>query len=389
MTIRLFPKCKVTPKNTFIYMNVFCVTCILYFVMSSRPIKERKAFLQFHQRQFSNSSRKTILLWTSFFGSRNWNVNNFNLPKCTKYSPKTCELTKDRSRLGTSAAALFHLSNLAALPTLRKTEQIWVLFNMEPLPKIRRDIKQYNGVFNWTSGYRRDSTVPIYYGWVETRLNQSGLILTDAFAEKSKMAVWIASNCEDDVHRYRLVKKLQQYLPVDTYGACGDLSCDKNCDEKFKKYKFVLSFENSHCEDYITEKYWLGLQRNQIPVVYGGADYEAMVPPRSFINVRDFPTISALATYMLKVAHNRTLYNSYFDWMRNYHLPPCLETMNCFDLENYFCSLCGALHDRDIPGQTYTDLYEWATDDFPQCKEYTRFRSWWNSFSWIMFQIGL
>ncbi|XP_071090314.1 alpha-(1,3)-fucosyltransferase C-like isoform X1 [Haliotis cracherodii] len=373
MPTRLFAKCKFTLKHIFMYMIVFCVTFIIYCITNTTVLNVRKPLLKFHPREFSNSSHKTILLWTSFFGSSSWNVN-FKLPKCKRYSPKTCELTSDRSRLETSEAVLFHLGNIVTIPSERRTQQIWVLFNMEPLPKIRRDLKQYNGVFNWTSWYRRQSTVPMYYGWVETKLDKSGAVLKDIFAEKTKMAFWAASNCEDDAHRYRTVKELQGYIDVDTYGECGDIQCsrwDKTCNEKLKKYKFVLSFENCHCKDYVTEKYWLALQREQIPIVHGGADYKALVPPRSFINVRDFPSISALATYIITVAQNRTLYNSYFDWMRYYHLPPCLETMNCFDLENYFCSLCGALHDRGIPGQTYTNLYKWATDDLPQCKEYT------------------
>ena len=51
------------------------------------------------------------------------------------------------------------------------------------------------------------------------------------------------------------------YMQVDTYGACGKSRCAKyrkqDCFEMLERdYKFYLSFENSNCDDYITEKLW-------------------------------------------------------------------------------------------------------------------------------------
>ena len=47
--------------------------------------------------------------------------------------------------------------------------------------------------------------------------------------------------------------------------------------EKLKNYKFYLSFENSLCQDYITEKFFLALYAGTLPIAYGGlskSDYE-------------------------------------------------------------------------------------------------------------------
>ena len=55
-----------------------------------------------------------------------------------------------------------------------------------------------------------------------------------------------------------------------------------------RKYKFYLSFENSICEDYVTEKVWKILQLHVVPIVLGGADYKDILPPHSYIDVRDF-----------------------------------------------------------------------------------------------------
>jgi len=56
-----------------------------------------------------------------------------------------------------------------------------------------------------------------------------------------------------------------------------------------RDYKFYLSFENSICPDYVTEKFYNALLFSTVPVVYGGADYEAVgAPPNSYIDVRNF-----------------------------------------------------------------------------------------------------
>jgi alpha-1,3-fucosyltransferase len=51
-------------------------------------------------------------------------------------------------------------------------------------------------------------------------------------------------------------------------------------------YKFYLSFENSLCRDYVTEKFWKVLMYDVVPIVYGAANYSLLAPAKSFINVQ-------------------------------------------------------------------------------------------------------
>ena len=86
------------------------------------------------------------------------------------------------------------------------------------------------------------------------------------------------------------MKSLQNYLKIDIFGKCGNLSCENahngqnSCiDDNAGIYYFYLAFENSICPDYISEKYWRNINLPVVPVVLGGANYSKDVPPHSYI----------------------------------------------------------------------------------------------------------
>ena len=55
-------------------------------------------------------------------------------------------------------------------------------------------------------------------------------------------------------------------------------------------------------------------------MVLGGADYDNLLPPGSFINARDFYSPEDLANYLLAVLNNSTLFQSYFQWRSFYNI---------------------------------------------------------------------
>ena len=67
---------------------------------------------------------------------------------------------------------------------------------------------------------------------------------------------------------------------------------------------FYLSFENSLCDQYVTEKLWSWLKKDIVPVVMGQADYAAMTPPHSVVNAMDFPEPRDLAAHLLNLGGN-------------------------------------------------------------------------------------
>ncbi len=130
------------------------------------------------------------------------------------------------------------------------------------------------------------------------------------------------------------------------------------------KYKFYLSFENSICNDYVTEKFFKIIDHKIIPIVYGGANYSKIAPPHSYINALDF-TPEKLGNYYLKLLDgNDTLYNEYFWWKGHYLVDVGEEQLS----RHRFCDLCKKLH-QDKKVKFYPELTsEWHTNTHCQCK---------------------
>ena len=64
-----------------------------------------------------------------------------------------------------------------------------------------------------------------------------------------------------------------------------------------RRYKFFLSFENSRCRYYITEKFFSNaIAIGTVPIVAGCPrhDYELVAPTDSFIHVDDFKHVEEL-----------------------------------------------------------------------------------------------
>ncbi|CAL4120904.1 unnamed protein product, partial [Meganyctiphanes norvegica] len=192
------------------------------------------------------------------------------------------------------------------------------IFLQQESPIYTQPLEKYDGFFNWTMTFRLDSDVPIRYGYTLKR--SSYLQEVDNRAKNlkdKKLVAWMVSHCKTRSQRGKYVRDLRKYIPVDIYGRCGTLKCPKdNFDECRtminEDYKFYLAFENSICKDYVTEKFFETLQYGPVPVVWGGADYKQLAPPKSFINVQDFDSPRALADFIHYLDRNDTAYNMYY-----------------------------------------------------------------------------
>ena len=159
---------------------------------------------------------------------------------------------------------------------------------------------------------------------------------------------WILS--KKDSFREKYVKQLSEFIDVDIYGDCGKFKCPRNKEHWLSdpdcyvhlaaKYKFYLSFENSICIDYVTEKFFSILHYDMVPVVMGGANYTAIAPPHSFIDALEFEGPKELADYLNLLDQDDRLYREYFEWKQEFIVESGVDQM----ARHAFCDLCEKLH---------------------------------------------
>ena len=224
--------------------------------------------------------------------------------------------------------------------------------------------------FNWSMTYRNDADVQFFFGTTKRRRagrvdNQKAKKTASTAQHNNKTtAVWMATNCVTDSRREDYIDQLKHFITVDSYGGCGNkVGCSERSSQSKEddcyrmmesKYKFYLSFENSICTDYVTEKFFNILNYNLVPVVYGGADYNRIAPPHSFIDARQFNGPKELAFYLMALDANDALYNEYFKWKNDYVVESGEEKM----VLNGFCNLCRKLHQDSHQPKIYTQLVD-------------------------------
>ena len=141
---------------------------------------------------------------------------------------------------------------------------------------------------------------------------------------RRRLLAWMVSHCKTFSQREQYVSQLGQHIPVDVFGSCGERRCAGPRPDCYRQmaqtHLFYLAFENSLCDDYITEKFWLALKVGMVPVVRGppSAHYQRVAPPHSFIHVEEFSGPGALAGRLLSLAENRTEYLRYHAWRRSH-----------------------------------------------------------------------
>ncbi|XP_063400628.1 glycoprotein 3-alpha-L-fucosyltransferase A-like [Mytilus trossulus] len=303
---------------------------------------------------------KTILLYHGFGG---WALKKGQKTFQDQQCPvQQCTVTDDRRSAETADAVMFHHSPSKPW-TKRPNNQIWILFLLES-PYHTPGLSGFNNVFNWTASYRHDSIIVAPY---EKMVPHDPNVITkkqdkNYAVGKTKKVAWFVSNCGARNGRRQYADELGKYIQVDIYGACGPYKCPRHNSEHCfnmldKDYKFYLSFENSNCRDYITEKFFVnGLSHDVVPIVMGAHpnDYKRAAPPHSFIHIEDFDSPKDLAAYLHKLDKNDDLYNEYFQWKGT------AGTVNTF----YWCRICSMLHAAPShKPMSYRDINRWWRGD--------------------------
>ncbi len=158
------------------------------------------------------------------------------------------------------------------------------------------------------------------------------------------------SSCDALSKRLEYIEEMKKFISVDVYGKCGDFDCkDFQCNKKLlaKKYKFYLAFENSLCNQYVTEKFMdVVYGQDIVAVVMGGGGYENFAPKSAYIDYRDYETPGHLAKYLKYLDNNSTAYNEYFNWKK------WIEKVVEVPFQGYLCETCVMLNLERLTGLT-------------------------------------
>ena len=320
------------------------------------------------------SSTKTILIWNG--------QSRFELEVLGEgsdaFSRRLCRFSdcyitnnKSYSAMEDFDAVIFNIPQLSIhkFPSnqRRRPEQRYIFFTQESAAYVAEDVHQFNHLFNWTMTYATNSDIPYIYGQVSRIPASSTSSPVNDAAGKTKLVAWFTSHCFTQSRREKYVGILRKHVDVDIYGGCYTLKCSMNyssqtsqshCYDMLERdYKFYLAFENSFCDDYVTEKFFDLLQRRIVPVVMGAANYSALAPPHSFIDALQYSP-RQLAAYLKVLASDDRLYNEYFWWKPYYKV----EGRYPFMESRALCHLCQKLHlDRNV--SVYDDLRPlWSKD---------------------------
>lgn len=330
--------------------------------IASRNFAGRKHRKWLNKNKVKPVKGKLVLLYTPLFGELPWKglPNTFQF---THFRNKPCRVTNcslsyDKRLFHRSDVVIFHARDIRStfkmnlLHRRRPKGQIWVYFDLENPANIQLDPSKFDGMFNWTMTYENNADIHLPYGSYTTiKPGEQPLLEKINLANKDRLVVWTVSNCGGLREAY--VQQLRNHIRVDIFGLCGDYfyqphlveeGCPKateECNSLLKRYKFFLSFENGNCVDYITEKYWdTPLDLGIVPVVLGGADYKKIAIPGSYINVLDFPSVKALADYLLYLDNNDTAFMEYFAWRKLYKVDGYLKTDSFNRHHPWTCDLC-------------------------------------------------
>ncbi|XP_077289960.1 alpha-(1,3)-fucosyltransferase C-like [Arctopsyche grandis] len=362
----------------YIFVIVFTITIMLYFVKWTEKINPN--YIKNNLKSEIYQDTKIILFWNSFFGVKDYNFGLGNDPffkyKCPVYD---CFTTADPGWLPIDQydAIVFHgpefnpIFNIDS-PSSRSGHQRYVYLSQES-PQNRPVKSSLNAFFNFTMTHRLDSDIVLnYYAIFDLEGNYTApqenpkwtvpdFSNLETYKEvnklKKKAVAWFVSNCGSKNGRESYVEELQNYIQVDIYGGCGPFKCprinERRCFDLLRTdYYFYLSFENSNCKDYVTEKVSNALLNDVVPVVLGGANYSKFLPPHSYLDA-SATSAEELARSLQYLIDNPESYAKYFWWKNYYKVDQSYPA---------FCKLCEILHDRSVPSKSY-NIHEWWHGD--------------------------
>ena len=124
------------------------------------------------------------------------------------------------------------------------------------------------------------------------------------------------SNINQEISQY--INILQTIDNIDNINIYNDFLKDKSCYHSiellniFNKYKFILAFENSYDDGYITEKIFNCFFSKTIPIYKGSNIIKSFINESSFIDINN-NNIENIIQLIKLLNNNEELYNNYIN----------------------------------------------------------------------------
>ena len=186
---------------------------------------------------------------------------------------------------------------------------------------------------------------------------------------KTKDAVWIVSHCKTFAKRELYVEVLKKYISVDILGKCGEKwACGRrllhdNCFDIYNTtYRYNLAFENSLCQEYITEKFYENYKYDILQVVRGHTPTERPinVSHEAYISANDFKNAHELGKFLKALSDNPKKYASMLRKKDEYTVVPYTELFR-----DAGCEMCKRLHSVDKYSSVYKNVNQWMRQKEP------------------------
>ena len=342
------------------YLNANVTDWITFFPERNNTFfSERKKLKTLFPERYGKPIK--MLYWSSlWYDTIDWKFQSLIDNGCPELRSK-CRFTADRRQYNDSDVVLFHMRSGYEFPKYRLRFQKWVFAIAESPVHTYRSLSRERWLYNITMTYKRASDVTFLYGECRRKNTNPATshVQYNYAVGKKHLVAWFVSNCNTPSRREVYVAEMAKYIDVHKFGCGGGYSCPRTkhtyCDTVLlnSTYKFYLSFENSLCTEYITEKLYRVLNLNVVPIVLGYSKYSEFLPPHSFIDVRDFDSPKTLAAYLEMLSKNDAEYNRYFAWKQTHTCTP-LPALNTA------CKLCRYVQRRRQRRQVADVLQFWS-----------------------------